>query len=76
MSEKIVQVLRIPAEDIVVTRRVPMTQKTCEQLRELRAMAEAVRAKKLGVEPDEVKIELPTLIKDLVDEIYDHVTKG
>lgn len=62
--------LRIPEGDIVVTRKVPMTDETCSQLRALQAEAEKIYASGIGVDVKHVKVELPTIIQQLVDQAY------
>ncbi len=42
MSDKLLNILRIPEGDIVVTRKVPMTDETCDQLRTIKAEREQV----------------------------------
>lgn len=67
MSESILQVLRIPEGDIVVTRKVPMTDETCSQLREIKQQREEELEGALG---GEVRLEIPTLIQQLIREEY------
>lgn len=67
MSESILQVMRIPEGDIVVTRKVPMTDETCSQLREIKAQREYDLEGTLG---GEVRLEIPTLIQQLIREEY------
>lgn len=64
MSE-ILQVLRIPEGDIVVTRKVPMTDKTCTELREIKTQREHYYSKEME---GSVRLELPTLLADLIHE--------
>lgn len=67
MAESILQVLRIPEGDIVVTRKVPMTDETCSQLREIKQQREEELEGALG---GEVRLEIPTLIQQLIREEY------
>lgn len=62
--------LRIPEGDIVVTRKVPMTDETCTQLRELQKHAEKLFAEQIGVDPENVRVELPTIIQGLVSQAH------
>lgn len=70
MSDKLLQVLRIPEGDIVVTRKVPMTNETCDQLRAIKADREAYFTQALG-EP--VMIPIPTVILQLISEEHQRV---
>lgn len=67
MSESILKVLRIPEGDIVVTRKVPMTDETCSQLREIKQQRESDLEGAIG---GEVRLEIPTLIQQLIREEY------
>lgn len=73
MSESILKVLRIPEGDIVVTRKVPMTDETCSQLREIKAQREGELEGALG---GEVRLEIPTLIQQLIREEFDRCHKS
>lgn len=73
MSESILQVLRIPEGDIVVTRKVPMTDETCSQLREIKYQRESELEGALG---GEVRLEIPTLIQQLIREEYERCHKS
>lgn len=73
MSESILQVLRIPEGDIVVTRKVPMTDETCSQLREIKSQRESELEGALG---GEVRLEIPTLIQQLIREEYERCHKS
>lgn len=65
MSESILKVLRIPEGDIVVTRKVPMTDETCDELRAIQAAREATLSLEYG---EQTMLPLPTLIKQLIHE--------
>lgn len=73
MNEAILQVMRIPEGDIVVTRKVPMTDETCSQLREIKAQRESELEGALG---GEVRLEIPTLIQQLIREEFDRCTRS
>lgn len=62
---EVLKVLRIPEGDIVVTRKVPMTDATCTQLREIKASREQTLSEDLG---EEFRLEIPTLIAQLISE--------
>jgi len=68
MSEPVV--IRIPDSDIVVTRKVPMTDETCDQLRTIKADREVFFSEQLG-EP--VTLPIPTLIMQLIGEEHQRV---
>lgn len=63
--------LRIPEGDIVVTRKVPMTNNTCTKLRRIREDNEVLYAETLGVPVEQVQVEIPTIIENLIDAEYD-----
>lgn len=63
--------LRIPEGDIVVTRKVPMTDSTCTKLRRLKSDSEALYAETVGVSVEQVQVEIPTIIENLIDAEYD-----
>lgn len=64
-------ILRIPEGDIVVTRKVPMTDETCDELRAIQAKRQEIFTAELG-EP--VMVPIPTLIKQLIHEEYARTT--
>lgn len=70
-SEQEVTVVKIPEGDIVVTRKVPMTEKTCDELRAIRKQREDVLTIEHG---QPVTIPYPTLIKQLVEEEAERIT--
>lgn len=70
MSNTVLQVFRIPQGEVVVTRKVPMTEETCSKLRELQRLANEKKASELGLDVSDVKVELPCIIRDIVDEEY------
>lgn len=63
--------LRIPEGDIVVTRKVPMTNETCTKLRRIKADCEGLYAETVGVPVEQVQVEIPTIIENLIDAEYD-----
>lgn len=63
--------LRIPDGDIVVTRKVPMTDATCTKLRRIRADDEESYAAAIGVDTKLVSVEIPTIIENLIEAEYD-----
>lgn len=63
--------LRIPEGDIVVTRKVPMTNDTCTKLRRIKADSEQLYAETVGVPVEQVQVEIPTIIENLIDAEYD-----
>lgn len=65
MTEQDTTVVRIPEGDIVVTRKVPMTNKTCDELRFIRTHREQVLTLANG---KPTSLPFPTLIKQLVEE--------
>lgn len=71
MSNELLYKLRIPESDIVVTRKVPMTNDTCTQLRLLQAEQEQLYAQSIGVDVKLVKIELPTLLANLIGDAFE-----
>jgi len=68
MTEPVV--VRIPDNEIVVTRKVPMTNETCDQLRAIKADRETFFGEQLG-EP--VMLPIPTLIQQLISEEHQRV---
>jgi hypothetical protein len=70
MSELLYK-LRIPEGDIVVTRKVPMTDDTCTKLRAIKADNEQGYAETLGVPVEQVSVEIPTIIQTLIEAEYD-----
>lgn len=64
-------ILRIPEGDIVVTRKVPMTDETCDELRFIQAKRQEIFTAELG-EP--VMVPLPTLLKQLIHEEFERST--
>lgn len=60
-------ILRIPDGDIVVTRKVPMTDETCDELRGIQANREELLSDQLG---ERVMLPLPTLLQQLIHEEY------
>lgn len=65
--EETVQVVRLPESDIVVTRKVPMTASTCDELRSVRAYREAMMDKGTNLKHS---IPFPTLIAQLIREDF------
>lgn len=63
--------LRIPEGDIVVTRKVPMTNDTCTKLRRIKSDNEQAYAASVGVPVEQVQVEIPTIIENLIDAEYD-----
>ena len=68
MSDQLLQVLRIPEGDIVVTRKVPMTDETCTELRCIRATREELMGQAMGCD---VQVPIPTLIQQLIHEEFE-----
>lgn len=66
-------VIKLPESDIVVTRKVPMTEETCTQLRELREAREGVLTQAMG---EQVVLPFPTLIAQIVGEAHEHMKEG
>jgi hypothetical protein len=64
---EILHKLRIPEGDIVVTRKVPMTNDTCTKLRQIKADCEYLYAQTVGVPVEQVQVEIPTIIENLID---------
>ena len=54
----------IPDEDIVVTRKVPMSENTCTELRTIRGSREAQVSRDLGCK---VHLPYPVVIADLIN---------
>lgn len=67
MTEVSNTILRIPEDQIVVTRKVPMTDLTCSQLRDLRHQMELVQIDKNN---QNVEIPYPVVISRLIDEAH------
>lgn len=65
--EETVQVIRLPESEIVVTRKVPMTAATCDELRAVRAYRESVLD---GQGTMKHSIPFPTLIAQLIREDF------
>lgn len=63
--------MRIPEGDIVVTRKVPMTNDTCTKLRAIKADQEEGFALAMNVPVDQVQVEIPTIIQNLIEAEYD-----
>lgn len=61
----LLNILRIPEGDIVVTRKVPMTDKTCDELRAIQANREELLSDKMG---ERIMLPIPTLIQQLIHE--------
>lgn len=68
---EILHKLRIPEGDIVVTRKVPMTNDTCTKLRAIKFDSEQLYAETVGVPVEQVQVEIPTIIENLIDAEYD-----
>jgi metal-sulfur cluster biosynthetic enzyme len=64
---EILHKLRIPEGDIVVTRKVPMTNETCTKLRRIKADVEVAFAAAMNVDVGQVQVEIPTIIENLID---------
>lgn len=75
MSNELLYKLRIPEGDIVVTRKVPMTDETCTQLRALQKDAEELYADGIGIDPKYVRVELPTLLQQIIRNAYNGLPK-
>lgn len=67
MSNNLLTILRIPEGDIVVTRKVPMTDETCDELRAIQSKRQELFSTELG-EP--VMVPIPTLIQQLIHEEF------
>lgn len=65
--EETVQVVRLPESEIVVTRKVPMTATTCDELRSVRAYRESVLDAQGTMKHS---IPFPTLIAQLIREDF------
>lgn len=70
MNSELLAILRIPESDIVVTRKVPMTNETCDQLRAIKGAREVVMKQELGAD---IMIPIPTLIRDLINEEHKRI---
>lgn len=66
-KEVLTTVIRIPDEEIVVTRKMPMTEETSSQLRAIRATREKELSQEWG-EP--VQLPYPTLFAQMVEEEF------
>lgn len=64
-KEVLATVVRIPDSEIVVVRKVPMTEKTCDELRILRAYHEKQESEERGFD---VELPFPTLIQRIIHE--------
>lgn len=73
MPDHLLTVLRIPEGDIVVTRKVPMTDETCDELREIKAYREDKVSLEMG---EDVMVPIPTLIKQLIHEEHCRLRTG
>lgn len=67
-KEVFATIIKLPESDIVVTRKVPMTEETCSQLRELREAREEVLTQAMG---EQVTLPFPTLIAQIVGEAHE-----
>jgi hypothetical protein len=65
MNCDVCTILRIPEGNIVVTRKVPMTEETCTQLRAIKALRESELALQYN---EEVMLPIPVLIQQLINE--------
>lgn len=70
-NEQETTVIKIPDSDIVVTRKVPMTEKTCDELRAIRNSRETILTIEHG---QPVVLPYPVLIKQLVEEEAERIT--
>lgn len=70
MPDPLLLVLRIPEGDIVVTRKVPMTDETCTELRAIRNNREHLLGQ--AMERD-VQVPIPTLIQQLIHEEFERI---
>lgn len=68
--EELLQVLRLPESEIVVTRKVPMTAQTCDELRLIRTKREDDL---LDVTGEKHSLPFPTLIAQLIREEADRI---
>lgn len=69
--EDVLKVLRLPESEIVVTRKVPMTAQTCDELRAIREKREDDLFHETGGEPH--SIPFPTLLAQLVREEFNRI---
>jgi len=60
----------IPDEEIVVTRKVPMSENTCTELRTIRGTREAQKGRELG---SKVHLPYPVVIADLINEEFNRI---
>ena len=63
-------VVRIPQEDVVVTRKVPMTNETCDQLRAIKADREKFFSEQIG---ESCMLPIPTIIMQLIGEEHQRI---
>lgn len=69
-NEVLATVVRIPESDIVVTRKVPMTDQTCDELRAIRIKREEDMGSLIN---EDVIIPFPTLIQQLIHEEFERI---
>lgn len=67
MNEVSSTILRIPEDQIVVTRKVPMTDRTCSQLRDIRHHMELVQ---VDGDNKSVEIPYPVVISRLIEDAH------
>lgn len=70
MPDPLLLVLRIPEGDIVVTRKVPMTDETCTELRAIRTNRELLMGQAMD---RDVQVPIPTLIQQLIHEEFERI---
>lgn len=63
-------IIKLPESDIVVIRKVPMTEETCTQLRQLREARENLLGQAMG---EQVTLPFPTLIAQIVGEAHERL---
>jgi len=68
--EDVLKVLRLPESEIVVTRKVPMTAQTCDELRAIREKREEDLLELTG---ELHSLPFPTLIAQLIREDFDRI---
>lgn len=71
MPDPLLLVLRIPEGDIVVTRKVPMTDETCTELRAIRTNRELLMGQAMD---RDVQVPIPTLIQQLIHEEFERIS--
>lgn len=71
MPDPLLLVLRIPEGDIVVTRKVPMTDETCTELRAIRTNRELLMGQAMD---RSVQVPIPTLIQQLIHEEFERIS--